>query len=440
MSEPVLDLQPHYLCYDVVEYIIELCFDPYTPCVCSLVCKSWNKMVNVIRSRHQRKSEEAFNERYISRYKARQALSLSQKDDLDKELYSELKHQLSYGEFDPAAIKSLLDQGATTSLFQDYELGGTNLGRFANRCFEFAEMNKNRENGLKVLIDICCSYSREWCCNRRYVGNGGAWLSSFILEMMASSTTWIGRQVLQGKEAIKMRRYVSMILDSMYLSVIAARIVEPETTMFTGLDIHKLSGLINAFFAYLTYPNTREERFMVRRFLSYALDAIDSLSKSKDFSSLMDDVLHDYTMYYGHYTPSDWLALEWMLKVFMELGYSHLFYLITGRGYKDKTQELVLIKSVNWMDLLHSKDSRRVLSRFVETYKYMRLSILLDDNGTWWKMLVRDKNRHLLKRLYELETESFSTSDILEYAKSKEVKGKKEHLIEMLEKLEIANK
>ncbi|KAI8872891.1 hypothetical protein GQ42DRAFT_160935, partial [Ramicandelaber brevisporus] len=54
-------------------------------------------------------------------------------------------------------------------------------------------------------------------------------------------------------------------------------------------------------------------------------------------------------------------------------------------------------------------------------------------------MLVRDKNRHLLKRLYDLETESFNTSEVLEYARSKEVKGKKERLIEMLEMLEIAN-
>ncbi|KAI8874464.1 hypothetical protein GQ42DRAFT_577 [Ramicandelaber brevisporus] len=154
----------------------------------------------------------------------------------------------------------------------------------------------------------------------------------------------------------------------------------------------------------------------------------------------MNDVLKDYTMYPQYCKSKDWMALEWIFKLFMELGYTNLFYLITGRGYKDTAQESVITMSMNWEGFLHSKDSRRVLSRFVETYKYMRLSILLDDDGTWWKMLVRDKNRHLLKRLYELETESFSTSDILEYAKSKEVKGKKEHLIEMLEKLEIANK
>ncbi|KAI8868522.1 hypothetical protein GQ42DRAFT_164066 [Ramicandelaber brevisporus] len=70
----------------------------------------------------------------------------------------------------------------------------------------------------------------------------------------------------------------------------------------------------------------------------------------------------------------------------------------------------------------------------------MRVSILLDENGTWWKMLVRDKNRHLLKRLHDLEKESFNIPEVLEYAKSKEVKGKKDHLIEMLEMLEISNK
>ncbi|KAI8870365.1 hypothetical protein GQ42DRAFT_162762 [Ramicandelaber brevisporus] len=440
MSEPVLELQPHYLCYDVVEYIIETCFDPYTPCVCSLVCKSWNKIVNVIKSRHQRRSEKAFNERYVSRYKARQALSLSQKKDLDRELFNELKHQLSYGRqnFDPAAVRSLLDQGATTCLFDDHE-GSTNLGEFVDQCLKHDKRDKNRENGFKVLIDICCSYSREWLFNRRCVGDGGEMLSVFVLRTMASNNAWGYFDVPQIKESIKMRRYVSMVLDSMYMSIKASKMVKPENTMFTKPDTYGLSDLFIAFFHHLTYPQSREERFMIRRFLSYALNAIDTLSKSKDLSSLVDKVLHSYTMCYRRYRPIDPRALEWIFKIFMELGYFNLVYLIIRCGYRDPELEFLGIKSMNWSKFLYARGSRRALSKFVETYKDMRVSILLDENGTWWKMLVRDKNRHLLKRLHDLETESFNTSGVLEYARSKEVKGKKEHLIEILEMLEIAN-
>ncbi|KAI8867234.1 hypothetical protein GQ42DRAFT_164925 [Ramicandelaber brevisporus] len=268
---------------------------------------------------------------------------------------------------------------------------------------------------------------------------------------MASNTTWSFRDVSQGEDAIKLKRYVSMVLDSMRLSIIAARMVEPENTMFTGLEVYRLSDLVCAFFTSITYPQSREERFMIRRFLSYALNAIDTLSKSKDFSRLIEDVLQHYMMNNGYYTsldlknysrrtPVDPMALEWMFNVFMELGYSHLLYLIASCSYNDQKQGLVRTKGLSWRKLLQSKDARRALSRLVETYKELRLSILLDDNGTWWKMLVRDKSKHLLKRLHNLEKESFNTSDILEYARSKEVKGKKEHLIEMLETLEIANK
>ncbi|KAI8867235.1 hypothetical protein GQ42DRAFT_164927 [Ramicandelaber brevisporus] len=397
-------------------------------------------MVNVIRSRHQRKSEKAFNERYISRYKARQSLSLSQKEDIDQQLFNELKMQLWYQGFNPAAVRSLIDQGATTSLFYDYEGYRPNLGNFVELCLELVEWHIWRENGFKVLIDICCSYSREWCCNRRSIDYSGEWLSTFMIKVMASNTTWLHLKAPQGEEAIKLKRYVSMVLDSMRLSIIAARMVEPDNTMFTGLEVYRLSDLMCAFFTSITYPQSREERFMVRRFLSYALNAIDTLSKSKDFSNLMGKVLQRYIMKNGHFTPKDWMALEWIFKVFVDLGYSHLLYLITGCGYNDQKQGLVRIKSLNWEKLLQSKDARRTLSRLVETDKDARRSILLDDNGIWWKMLVRDKNRHLLKRLHDLETESFNTSEILEYAKSKEVKGKKERLIEMLEMLEIANK
>ncbi|KAI8867237.1 hypothetical protein GQ42DRAFT_59591 [Ramicandelaber brevisporus] len=242
-----------------------------------------------------------------------------------------------------------------------------------------------------------------------------------------------------------------MVLDSMRLSIMAARIVEPDNTIFTGLEVYRLSDLMCAFFTSITYPQSREERFMVRRFLSYALNAIDTLSKSKDFSSLMEDVLRHYMMKNGYYTsldlknysrrtPVDPMALEWIFNVFMDLGYSNLTYLIASCSYNDQKQRLVKTKGPSWRKLLQSKDARHALSKLAETYKEVRLSILLEDNGTWWKMLVRDKNRYLLKRLYDLEKESFNTSDILEYARSKEVKGKKERLIEMLETLEISNK
>ncbi|KAI8867236.1 hypothetical protein GQ42DRAFT_59608 [Ramicandelaber brevisporus] len=241
-----------------------------------------------------------------------------------------------------------------------------------------------------------------------------------------------------------------MVLDSMRLSIIAARAVEPDNTMFTGLEVYRLSDLICAFFTSITYPQSREERFMIRRFLSYALNAIDTLSNSKHFSRLMKDVLQHYMMKNGYYTsldlinysrriPIDPMALEWIFKVFMDLGYSHLTYLIASCSYNDQKQGLVKTKGPSWRKLLQSKDARHALSRLVETYKELRLSILLDDNGIWWKMLVRDKSKHLLKRLHDLEKESFNTSEILEYAKSKEVKGKKEHHIEMLEMLESAS-
>ncbi|KAI8866784.1 hypothetical protein GQ42DRAFT_68001 [Ramicandelaber brevisporus] len=441
MSEPILDLQPHYLCYDVVEYIIELCFDPYTPCVCSLVCKSWNEMVNDIRSRHQRRSEKVFNERYVSRYKARQALSLSQKNDIDRQLYKLLASQLDYWQqnFNPAAVRSLLDQGATTCLFNDYE-NSPNLGDFVDKCLEHYKWNINRENGFKVLIDICCSYSREWCCNRRYVSNGGEWLSSFVLRSMASNTVWPTSKIPQGEEAIKLKRYVSRVLDSMHLSILASKIVEPDNTIFTEPDKYRLFGLINSFVFYITYPQSREERFMVRRFLSYTLNTIDMFRKYDYFSKIFESELQDYIVHRGRYKPIDPMALEWIFKVFIELGYSNYLYLIVSCDYYDLRKGLVTTKSLNWSKFLYSRGSRRALSKLVETHKEVRLSILLDDNGTWWKILVRDKNRHLLKRLQDLEKESFNTSEILEYAKSKEVKGKKERLIEMLETLESADK
>ncbi|KAI8872939.1 hypothetical protein GQ42DRAFT_160900, partial [Ramicandelaber brevisporus] len=345
-------------------------------------------MVNVIKSRHQRRSEKAFNKRYISRYKARQALSLSQKEDLDQQLYYLLGSQVGYEQrdFDPVAVKSLLDQGATTSLFQDYE-NSPNLGDFVDQCLDHYKWDKNRENGFKVLIDICCSYSREWCFNRRYAGNGGVKLSEFVLRTMASNNAWGYRDVPQIKESIKLKRYVSMVLDSMYMSIIASKMVEPDNAMFTEPYTYGYSDLISAFFNHLTYPKSREERFMVRRFLSYALKTIDALSKSKDFSHLMEDVLQHYTKYYGRRAPKDWMAFEWIFNVFVQLGYSHLFFLITARGYRDQTQGLVRIKSLNWEKLLLSKDTRRLLFKFVETYMDARLSILFDDNGTWWKML-----------------------------------------------------
>ncbi|KAI8871236.1 hypothetical protein GQ42DRAFT_6053 [Ramicandelaber brevisporus] len=265
-------------------------------------------------------------------------------------------------------------------------------------------------------------------------------LSVFVLRTMASNNAWGYFDVPQIKESTKMRRYVSMVLDSMRLSIIASRIVEPDNTMFTKPDTYGLSDLFIAFFHHLTYPQSREEKFMIRRFLSYALNTIDTLSKSKDLSSLVDKVLHGYTMCYRRYRPIDPKALEWIFKIFMELGYFNLIYLIIRCGYRDPELEFLGSTGQKWIKLLQSKDTRRALSKFVETYKEVRLSILFDDDGTWWKMLVRDKNRHLLKRLHDLEKESFNTSEVLEYARSKEVKGKKEHLIEMLEMLEIANK
>ena len=67
-----------------------------------------------------------------------------------------------------------------------------------------------------------------------------------------------------------------MVLDSMYLSALAAEMVEPNNTMFTGLDANGSSYLISVFVSPFACPQSMEERCMLLKDLSHPVRLSDS--------------------------------------------------------------------------------------------------------------------------------------------------------------------
>ncbi|MEL6559809.1 MAG: hypothetical protein AAFQ94_16590 [Bacteroidota bacterium] len=144
--------------------------------------------------KHLNTERAVFEKQAEARKIKRTLLSSEEQDQLDQDfclLFDQITKQQSK---DVHLLRNLLDRGATTSKFDDYEL--TSATNFAIELRNWLESDPdfNIKQHVAEAFFICIAAGEAFITNRYYVGNGGSNATWLLLEYFSGSLSGTSNQ------------------------------------------------------------------------------------------------------------------------------------------------------------------------------------------------------------------------------------------------------